>query len=105
MTGRTASATASAPAPSEAPTGFDNVTNGYLPQGPDFDAIDEDTVSPLASFNDARFVFEEAETADDGLVPTYNAQSCRECHQNGVTGSGSQIPQQGRDAVGTDRGG
>ena len=90
-TGRTASATASAPAPSEAPTGFDNVTNGYLPQGPDFDSIDEDTVSPLASFNDARFVFEEAETADDGLGPTYNAQSCRECHQNVVTGSGSQI--------------
>lgn len=79
------------PAPSEAPTGFDNLTNGYLPQGPDFDAIDEDTVSPLASFNDARFVFEEAETAEDGLGPTYNAQSCRECHQNVVTGSGSQV--------------
>lgn len=79
------------PAPSEAPAGFDNLTNGYLPQGPDFDAIDEDTVSPLASFNDARFVFEEAETAEDGLGPTYNAQSCRECHQNVVTGSGSQV--------------
>lgn len=91
LTARTASTSAPALAPSEAPTGFDNLTNGYLPQGPDYDTIDEDTVSPLASFNDARFVFEEAETADDGLGPTYNAQSCRECHQNVVTGSNSQV--------------
>ena len=27
----------------------------------------------------------------DGLGPTYNAQSCRECHQNVVTGGASQI--------------
>ncbi len=29
--------------------------------------------------------------ADDGLGPTYNAQSCRECHQNVVTGGASQV--------------
>ncbi len=83
-----------APAPSEAPAGFDNLTNGYLPQGPPFEGIDEDSVSPLGSFNDDRFIFEEAEGAEDGLGPTYNAQSCRECHQNVVTGGSSQIAEQ-----------
>jgi hypothetical protein len=28
---------------------------------------------------------------EDGLGPIYNAQSCRECHQNPVSGAGSQI--------------
>ena len=75
----------------EAPTGFDNRTNGFSPQGPDFDTIDEDNVEPLRSFNDNRFIFEEAELIEDGLGPTYNAQGCRECHQNVVTGGASQI--------------
>jgi CxxC motif-containing protein (DUF1111 family) len=75
----------------EAPTGFDNLTNGFNDQGPDYDSINEDTVVPLRSFNDNRFIFEEVETIADGLGPTYNAQSCRECHQNVVTGGASQI--------------
>ena len=75
----------------EAPTGFDNRTNGFSPQGPAFDTIDEDNVVPLRSFNDNRFIFEEVETKADGLGPTYNAQSCRECHQNVVTGGASQV--------------
>jgi len=78
-------------APSEAATGFDNKTNGFSPQGPAFDTIDEDNVVALRSFNDNRFIFEEAETIADGLGPTYNAQGCRECHQNVVTGGASQI--------------
>ena len=76
---------------SEAPTGFDGRTNGFTPQGPDFDTLDEDNVEPLRSFNDNRFIFEEVELAADGLGPTYNAQSCSECHQNVVTGGASQI--------------
>jgi CxxC motif-containing protein (DUF1111 family) len=75
----------------EAPTGFDNLTNGFDPQGPAFDSLDEDTAVALRSFNDNRFVFEEVEKVADGLGPTYNAQSCRECHQNIVTGGASQI--------------
>lgn len=75
----------------EAPTGFDDRTNGFNVQGPPFDSIDEDNVVPLRSFNDNRFIFEEAETIEDGLGPTYNAQGCRECHQNVVTGGASQI--------------
>lgn len=75
----------------EAPAGFDNLTNGFNQQGPPFDTIEEDNVVPLRSFNDNRFIFEEVELIEDGLGPTYNAQSCRECHQNVVTGGASQI--------------
>lgn len=77
--------------PTEALTGFDNRTNGFDPQGPDFSTLNEDNVVPLRSFNDNRFIFEEVEGIADGLGPTYNAQSCRECHQNVVTGGPSQI--------------
>ena len=60
----------------EAPTGFDNLTNGFSTQ------VDMDAAADL---------FSEVEGIDDGLGPVYNAQSCRECHQNPVTGAGSQI--------------
>jgi CxxC motif-containing protein (DUF1111 family) len=60
----------------EAPTGFDNLTNGMVSQ---------------AQFDLDREVFEEFEVIEDGLGPVYNAQACRECHQNPVTGSSSQI--------------
>ena len=75
----------------EAPTGFDNLTNGFNEQGPAFETLNEDTVVALRSFNDNRFIFEEVENIQDGLGPTYNAQSCRECHQNVVTGGASQV--------------
>jgi CxxC motif-containing protein (DUF1111 family) len=93
--GTAAEAVASEPIPTgflrEAPAAFDNRTNGFDPQGPDFGAIDEDTVVPLRSFNDNRFIFEEVEGVADGLGPTFNAQACRECHQNIVTGGASQV--------------
>jgi CxxC motif-containing protein (DUF1111 family) len=79
------------PALSEAASGFDNQSNGLDPQGPDFETLDEDNVEALRSFNDNRFVFEEVETIAEGLGPTFNAQSCRECHQNVVTGGSSQV--------------
>ncbi len=79
------------PTPAEAPTGFDNLTNGFNDQGPPFETINADNVVALRSFNDNRFIFEETETIADGIGPTYNAQSCRECHQNVVTGGASQI--------------
>src|SRR5262245_34146413 len=43
----------------EAPAAFDNLTNGFDPQGPDFATLEEDDVVPLRSFNDNRFIFEE----------------------------------------------
>jgi CxxC motif-containing protein (DUF1111 family) len=84
-------ATAALPAPAEAPTGFDNQTNGFTEQGPAFESLNEENVVALRSFNDNRFIFEEAEKIEDGLGPLYNAQSCRECHQNVVTGGASQV--------------
>ena len=68
-----------------------NLTNGFDQQGRPFEEINEDTVVPLRSFNYNRFIFEEVEANADGLGPTYNAQSCRECHQNVVTGGASQV--------------
>jgi len=73
--------------PPQAPTGFDNMTNGFEDQ---------------AAFDDDRKAFEEVETilpdptlpkdqAGGGLGPVYNATSCVSCHQNPVTGSSSQI--------------
>src|SRR5258706_16099313 len=60
----------------EAPTGFDNLTNGLI----------EDTTHQA---DQARF--DEVENVDDGLGPLYNAQSCRECHQNPASGAASQV--------------
>ena len=71
--------TSSLGAPLEALTGFDNLTNGFDTQ---------------AVFDENRDIFEEVEQADEGLGPTYNAQSCRECHQNVVTGGASQVTEQ-----------
>ena len=79
------------PNSSAAPTGFDNLTNGFAVQGPDFKTITKDNVIPTRSFNDGRFVFEGADTKEEGLGPVYNAQSCGACHENVVTGGGSQI--------------
>jgi CxxC motif-containing protein (DUF1111 family) len=67
-------AVVSTAAVTEAPTSMDTTTNGVATQA-DMDA--------------ARDLFEEIEQISDGLGPVYNAQSCRECHQNPVTGAGS----------------
>jgi CxxC motif-containing protein (DUF1111 family) len=69
-------AAVSAAAVTEAPTSMDTTTNGFSTQ---------------AQMDAARDVFEEVEFIANGLGPVYNAQSCRECHQNPVTGAGSQV--------------
>jgi CxxC motif-containing protein (DUF1111 family) len=61
---------------SEAPTGFDNKSNGM---------VDD------ATHQADQAKFEETETVADGLGPLYNAQSCRECHQNPTSGGTSQV--------------
>jgi CxxC motif-containing protein (DUF1111 family) len=60
----------------EAPTGFDNKTNGL---------VDD------ATHTADQAKFDEIEQISDGLGPVYNAQSCRECHQNPTSGGSSQI--------------
>ena len=63
----------------EAPSGFDNQT------------IDPNFVAQ--SVHDAdQTHFDTVEQAEkDGLGPIYNAQSCRECHQNPTSGAVSQV--------------
>src|ERR1700726_1687304 len=60
----------------EAPTGFDNKTNGMV-----------DDVTHQAD----QVKFEGVEQLSDGLGPLYNAQSCAECHQSPVSGAASQV--------------
>src|SRR5258707_4072040 len=73
------SAQSSASAPSEAPVGFDDQT------------IDSAFVTQAVHDADKTF-FDEVEDIDkDGLGPLYNAQSCRECHQNPTSGGASQV--------------
>lgn len=62
--------------PAEAPTGFDNKSNGM---------VDD----PTHQADQAKF--DETENVSDGLGPLYNAQSCRECHQNPASGAASQV--------------
>ena len=60
----------------EAPTGFDNRSNGMVDG---------------ATHQADQSKFDDTETVADGLGPLYNAQSCRECHQNPTSGGTSQI--------------
>src|ERR1700720_4584732 len=64
------------PQSTEAPTGFDNKSNG---------------VADDATHQADQAKFDEVEQISDGLGPLYNAQSCRECHQNPVSGAASQV--------------
>ncbi len=61
---------------SPAPTGFDNASNGV--------ADDATHQVDLGKFDGIELI-------SDGLGPLYNAQSCRECHQNPVSGGPSQV--------------
>jgi CxxC motif-containing protein (DUF1111 family) len=60
----------------EAPTGFDNKTNGMV-----------DEITHQAD----QVKFEGVEQLSDGLGPLYNAQSCADCHQSPVSGAASQV--------------
>ena len=60
----------------EAPTGFDDLSNGAAGD---------------STHQADREAFDEVEEIADGLGPLYNAQACRECHQNPTSGGASQI--------------
>jgi CxxC motif-containing protein (DUF1111 family) len=70
------------PLAEEAPTGFDDGTNGLVKQAQH--DMDRET------FEVRDKILPDA-TQGGGLGPVYNAQSCAECHQNPITGSVSQI--------------
>ncbi len=71
------------PRPTEAPTGFDDQTNGFFPQ--------EKHDANRVTFEVRDVILPDADGKGGGLGPVYNAQSCAECHQNPVSGSTSQI--------------
>ena len=60
----------------DAPAAFDGLTNGVADQ---------------AAFDADHAIFDETEAVADGLGPLYNAQACRECHQNPASGGASQV--------------
>ena len=72
------SVTADGATPTEAPAGFDDQT------------IDPAYVT-AADHQLDKDKFDTVERGSDGLGPLYNAQSCRECHQNPTTGAVSQV--------------
>src|SRR5436189_896967 len=63
-------------AATEAPAGFDNLTNGLVNQ---------------ATHDADRATFEDVETEADGLGPIFNATSCAKCHATPVTGGVSAV--------------
>ena len=71
----------------EAAAGFDDRSNGLV----------SDSVHAAD-----RKVFDEVETVADGLGPIYNAQSCRECHQNPTSGGASQVTELRVGSIGPD---
>jgi CxxC motif-containing protein (DUF1111 family) len=60
----------------DAPTGFDDKSNGLV-----------DATTHKAD----QAKFDGTDGISDGLGPLYNAQSCRECHQNPTSGGASQV--------------
>jgi CxxC motif-containing protein (DUF1111 family) len=94
--GRTGGATVQA-AVTEAPAGFDVLSNGYAEQycadqdhysnSPNSPAIDDDE----CSFDSALEEFGGTETEADGVGPVFNATGCGQCHIAPAVGGGSQI--------------
>ena len=72
----------------EAPAAFDNRSNGMID--------DQTRVADQGKFD-------QVENVTDGLGPLYNAQSCRECHQNPTSGGGSQVTELRVGHLGPDR--
>jgi CxxC motif-containing protein (DUF1111 family) len=62
----------------EAPAGFDGLTNGFVSQ---------------AAMDAAKDTFSEVEAFEDGIGPVFNNTSCVSCHENprSQVGTGSQI--------------
>jgi CxxC motif-containing protein (DUF1111 family) len=68
----------------------DDLFNGFGAKGT---PIDECVAAPVPgrSFEDNKFIFNEIETVEDGLGPTYNAPGCGDCHDNPDFGGFSQM--------------
>ena len=73
----------------EAPTGYNTPT---MTNNPGSQSVSNGMPQPANdTFAEDQAAFEEEDGVDKGLGPIYNARSCSECHQNPVTGGGSQV--------------
>jgi len=72
----------------------DDLFNNFGARGTPINECIADAVPPTARgngrFEDNKFIFEEEETVDDGLGPTYNDVGCVTCHQAVDTGAFGQ---------------
>src|SRR5215475_1326778 len=68
----------------------DDLFNGFGTKGAPIDECVADPV-PGRSFEDNKCIFNEIETVEDGLGPTYNAPGCGDCHDNPDFGGFSQM--------------
>jgi CxxC motif-containing protein (DUF1111 family) len=83
----------------EAPAGFTTPTlgqaigpNGELVGNPGAQSVSNGIAEPPGdTFALDQAQFERRHDASSGLGPVFNATSCADCHQNGVTGAPSQI--------------
>ena len=72
----------------------DDLFNNFGARGTPIDECVAEPVPPTARgngrFEDNKFIFEEEETVEDGLGPTYNDVGCVTCHQSVDTGAFGQ---------------
>ena len=72
----------------------DDLFNNFGVRGTPVDECVAEPVPPTARgngrFEDNKFIFEEEETVEDGLGPTYNDVGCVTCHQSVDTGAFGQ---------------
>src|SRR5262247_2139411 len=68
----------------------DDLFNGFGAKGAPIDECAGEPV-PGRSFEDNKFIYNEIETVDDGLGPTYNAPGCGDCHDTPDFGGQSQM--------------
>jgi CxxC motif-containing protein (DUF1111 family) len=72
----------------------DDLFNNFGARGTPVDECVAEPVPPTArgngTFEDNKFIFEEEETVEDGLGPTYNDVGCVTCHQSVDTGAFGQ---------------
>jgi CxxC motif-containing protein (DUF1111 family) len=83
----------------EAPAGFTTPTlgqlidaNGQLTGNPGTQSVSNGIAEPAGdTFALDQAQFERRHDPSSGLGPVFNATSCSECHQNGVSGAASQV--------------
>ena len=84
----------------EAPAGFSTPT---LVNKPGSQSTSNGIAEPPGdTFGRDQQVFELRHDINTGLGPVFNATACAECHQNGVTGAGSQITELRAGHIGAD---